>query len=87
MIALAWRIDKRLTLLYYGSAFIGALAPLAAGITLATLIDHVVVAKTVEATVVAVVAMHFAIVAVNAAVRFGLHEQYYDYLFRYRLQN
>lgn len=87
MIALAWRIDARLTLLYYGSAFIGALAPLAAGLTLAALIDHVLVAKTVEATVVAVVAMHFAIVAVNAAVRFGLHEQYYDYLFRYRLQD
>ncbi|HEV7557720.1 MAG TPA: ABC transporter ATP-binding protein, partial [Kofleriaceae bacterium] len=36
---------------------------------------------------VLVVAAHFAIVAINAAVRFGLHEQYYDYLFRYRLQD
>jgi PAS domain S-box-containing protein len=26
------------------------------------------------------VATHFAIVAINAAVRFGLHEQYYDYV-------
>jgi ATP-binding cassette subfamily B protein len=91
MLALAWRIDARLTLAYYGSAFVGALAPLAAGLTLAALIDHVVVTSashvTVPFIVVIVVAMHFAIVAVNAAVRFGLHEQYYDYLFRYRLQD
>jgi ABC-type multidrug transport system fused ATPase/permease subunit len=36
---------------------------------------------------VLVIGGHFAIVAVNAAVRYGLHEQYYDYLFRYRLQD
>jgi ABC-type multidrug transport system fused ATPase/permease subunit len=91
MLALAWRIDPRLTFAYYGSAFVGALAPLAAGLTLAALIDHVVVTSATQVTVpfvvVVVVAMHFAIVAINAAVRFGLHEQYYDYLFRYRLQD
>jgi ABC-type multidrug transport system fused ATPase/permease subunit len=91
MLAIAWRVDARLTLLYYATAFVAALAPLAAGITLALLIDHVVVTSasqvTVPVIVVVVVATHFAIVAVNAAVRFGLHEQYYDYLFRYRLQD
>jgi ABC-type multidrug transport system fused ATPase/permease subunit len=91
MVAIAWRMDARLTLLYYLSAFVAALAPLAAGITLALLIDHVVVTSSAQLTipfvVVLVVAGHFAIVAINAAVRFGLHEQYYDYLFRYRLQD
>jgi ABC-type multidrug transport system fused ATPase/permease subunit len=91
MLALAWRIDARLTLLYYLTAFVAALAPLAAGITLALLIDHVVVTQstsvTVPLVVVLVVGGHFAIVAINAAVRYGLHEQYYDYLFRYRLQD
>ena len=91
MLAIAWRIDARLTFAYYASAFVAALAPLAAGITLALLIDNVVVTSTAQVTVpfivVLVVAMHFAIVALNAAIRFGLHEQYYDYLFRYRLQD
>src|SRR5262249_35236134 len=91
MLVIAWRIDARLTLFYYASAIVAALAPLAAGITLSLLIDHVVESSaarvTVPLVVVLVVGAHFAIVAVNAAVRFGLHEQYYDYLFRYRLQD
>jgi ABC-type multidrug transport system fused ATPase/permease subunit len=91
MLAIAWRVDRRLTFLYYATAFIAALAPLASGLTLSLLIDHVVVTTTTQVTVpfvvVVVVAMHFAIVAINAAVRYGLHEQYYDYLFRYRLQD
>src|SRR5688572_5073579 len=39
MLAIAWRMDARLTLAYYLSAFVAALSPLAAGITLALLID------------------------------------------------
>jgi ABC-type bacteriocin/lantibiotic exporter with double-glycine peptidase domain len=91
ILAIAWRMDARLTLLYYLTAFVAALAPVASGLMLARLIDHVVVTSPVQATVpviiVVVVATHFAIVAINAAVRFGLHEQYYDYVFRYRLQD
>jgi ABC-type multidrug transport system fused ATPase/permease subunit len=91
MLVIAWRMDARLTLLYYASAFVAAITPVAAGITLALLVDNIVVieptATTIPFTIVVVVAMHFAIVAINAAVRFGLHEQYYDYLFRYRLQD
>jgi ATP-binding cassette subfamily B protein len=91
ILAIAWRMDARLTFLYYLTAFVAALAPVASGLTLARLIDHVVVPSSTQATVpvivVVVVATHFAIVAINAAVRFGLHEQYYDYVFRYRLQD
>ena len=91
MLAVAWRMDARLTLLYYATSLVAALAPVAAGLTLALLIDRIVLTSKAQPTVpfvlVVVVAMHFAIVAVNAAVRFGLHEQYYDYLFRYRLQD
>jgi ABC-type multidrug transport system fused ATPase/permease subunit len=91
MLVIGWRIDARLTLFYYASAIIAALVPLAAGLTLALLIDEVVMTSarqvTVPLVVVLVVGVHFAIVAVNAAVRFGLHEQYYDFLYRYRLQD
>ncbi|HSS02274.1 MAG TPA: ABC transporter ATP-binding protein, partial [Kofleriaceae bacterium] len=91
ILAVACRMDAQLTFLYYLTAFVAALAPIASGLTLAALVDHVVVVSPGQATVpvivVVVVAMHFAIVAINAAVRFGLHEQYYDYVFRYRLQD
>jgi ATP-binding cassette subfamily B protein len=84
-------MDARLTFFYYATAFIAAIAPLASGLTLGALIDRVVVSSSAQVSVpmivVIVVAMHFAIVAINAAVRFGLHEQYYDYVFRYRLQD
>jgi ATP-binding cassette, subfamily B, bacterial len=90
MLVLAWRMDARLTFLYYATAVLAALTPLAAGLTLRWLVDTLVITRgPVEAplAIVVVVAMHFAIVAIHSAVRFGLHEQYYDYLFRYRLQN
>ncbi|MEO8700342.1 MAG: ABC transporter ATP-binding protein [Kofleriaceae bacterium] len=89
MLVTAWRMDARLTLLYYGTALVAALTPLAAGLTLKLLVDHLVITSPTDTSmvIVVVVAMHFAVVAINSAVRFGLHEQYYDYLFRYRLQN
>ena len=72
ILALAWRMDARLTALYYLTAFISATVPLAAGATLALVIDRVVVtAQSRVATsfvLVVVVAMHFAVVAINAAV-------------------
>jgi ATP-binding cassette subfamily B protein len=91
VLAIAWRMDARLTFLYYFTAFVAGVVPIASGLTLALLIDRVVVTGPAQVTVplilVIVVAMHFAIVALNTAVRFGLHEQYYDYVFRYRLQD
>ena len=91
LLAIAWRMDARLTLLYYVTAFAAALAPIASGLLLARLIDHVVMASpgrlTVPVIIVVVVATHIAISAISAAVRFGLHDQYYAYLFRARLQD
>jgi len=90
MLAIAWRMDARLTLLYYATAFVAALSPLATAWTLKLVVDNVLVAHqavTVPFAVVAALAAHYALIAVNSAVRFGLHEQYYDYVFRYRLQD
>jgi ATP-binding cassette subfamily B protein len=91
VLVIAWRMDARLTILYYLTAFIAAMVPLAAGATLALVIDNVVVTSGTRTTIpfvlVIVVAIHFAIVAINSAVRYGLHEHYYDFLFRYRLQD
>jgi ABC-type multidrug transport system fused ATPase/permease subunit len=91
ILAIAWRMDAQLTLLYYLTAMVAGVVPLAFGATLALLIDRVVVTSPAHITAplvaVIVVAVHVAIVAINAAVRSGLHEPYYDYRFRYRLQD
>ena len=91
VLAVAWDMDARLTAVYYATALIAALLPLATGLTLKAVIDGVVVTAPEQATIpiaiVIAVAAHFAIIAINAAVRYGLHEQYYDFLFRYRLQD
>ena len=89
ILAIAWRMDAQLTFLYYMTAFAAALAPIASGFTLARLIDHAMATSPTQATVpmtlVIAVATRFAIVALNAAIRFGLHEQYYACVFRHRL--
>ena len=91
ILAIAWRMDAQLTFLYYLTALVAAVVPLASGLTLALLIDRVVVASPAQRAaplaVVVAVATHFAIVAIKAAVRLGLHERYYDHAFRYRLQD
>jgi ABC-type multidrug transport system fused ATPase/permease subunit len=91
MLTIARRMDGRLTLHYYFTAFMAALAPTASGLALAGLIDSVIVISlgpaTIPILITAAVATRFAIDAVSAAIRFALHEQYCDYLFRYRLQD
>jgi ATP-binding cassette, subfamily B, bacterial len=92
VLVIAWRMDARLTILYYVTAFIAAMVPLAAGATLALVIDNVIVTAAprpagIPFLLVVTVAMHFGVVAINSAVRYGLHEHYYDFLFRYRLQD
>ncbi len=91
MLAIAWQMDKRLTVLYYLTAALTAVAPVATGFTFKLLIDHVVatpgVAVTVPLVIVAILATHCALLAATTAVSSGLHDQYYDYLFRYKLQN
>jgi ABC-type multidrug transport system fused ATPase/permease subunit len=91
ILAIAWRMDARLTFLYYLTTIIAALTPVASGLTLALLIDRVVTTSpalvTVPLLIIIAVGTHFAIVAINAAVRFGLHAQYYDHVFRYRVQD
>lgn len=88
VLAIAWRMDAQLTFLYYLTAVVAALAPLASGWILSLLIDRVIGSVvTVPVIVVVVVATHVAIVAIKAAVRSGLHERYYDDALRDRLQD
>jgi hypothetical protein len=89
ILAIAWRMDAPLTFLYYTTAFVAALAPIASGLGFARLIDHALAPwqATVPVIVVIAVATHIAVVALDAAIRHGLHKLYHDHVFRYRPQD
>ena len=91
MLVIGWQADRSVTLWYYVTAGLSAVAPVFIGILLNVLIDHLVVPPgthiAVPAAAIAALAGYFALVSINNAVDHGLHIQYFDYLFRYRLQD
>lgn len=88
---LAWQMDKRVTIGYYLTAMIGALAPLAASITLAFLIDSLIKPETslltIPIIVVVVLAARYVLNLAENIILWGLNRTYFDYLFRYKVQN
>lgn len=92
LLELAWRMDKKTTALYYFTAAIGALIPLAASFALKFLIDYLQVAQTAALTtipliIVFVLASRYLITLVENLVYWGYNQTYLDFLFRYKLQN
>jgi len=93
MLILAWQTDKWVTAAYYLTAGIGALAPLATGLTLKYLIDILLVNQTstvvtsIPLIVIVVLAARYLVVMGQDFVQWGLKSTYFDYLFRYKLQN
>lgn len=90
MIELSWKMDKRITLGYYLTAMFGALAPFAASITLAFLIDSIIrpgTKLTIPLIVIIVLAVRYLLVLSESIVLYGLNRVYFDYLFRYKVQN
>lgn len=92
MLAVAWQMDKKITALYYFTAAIGALVPLAASFVLKLLIDHLQTAQTaalntIPLIIIFVLASRYLITLVENLVYWGYNQTYLDYLFRYKLQN
>jgi ATP-binding cassette subfamily B protein len=93
MLILAWETDKWVTTTYYLTAGLGALAPLAASLTIKYLIDNLLVAQSPSITtsipliVVAVLAARYFVVIGENFIQWGLNQTYFGYLFRYKLQN
>ncbi len=93
MLLLSWEMDKRVTFGYYFTAMIGALAPLIASLTLKYLIDSLLgnhLASgivTVPLVVIAILATRYVLNLAESIVQWGLHIVYFDYLFRYTIQN
>ena len=86
MLAIAWRMDKRLTFAYYSTAAIGALTPLAASLTLKYLIDSILKDQTqalsasIPLIVIIVLAARYFIIVGDNIVQWGLNRTYFVYL-------
>lgn len=93
MLMLAWEMDKKVTFGYYFTAMLGALSPLIASLTLKFLIDSLVGKQlppgvtTIPFIVIVVLATRYVLNLVENFIQWGLHATYFDYLFRYTIQN
>ena len=92
LLKIAWKMDKRITFLYYATAAIGALVPVTASIVLKLLIDNLQisqqsVAPAVSIIVVFILASIYLVSLIEDLVYWNFNQSYLDYLFRYKLQN
>ena len=90
MLKLAWEMDKKVTLGYYLTAILGAMAPLAASITLKYLIDSLIapgVTPSIPTIVIVVLGARYLVVLAESVILWGFNRVYFDYLFRYKVQN
>ena len=92
LFGLAWKMDRRLTTLYYLTTAIGALFPLASAYVLKLLIDYLQVSQnsfntTVPIIIVVVLAGRYLATFLDSIIYSGINNSYLDYVFRYKLQN
>jgi len=92
LLNLAWQMDKKITILYYFSAAIGALVPLAASIIFKLLIDYLQAAQSANLVTVPIIitfslSSWYLVTLIENLVYFGYNQDYLDFLFRYKLQN
>lgn len=91
MLLVAWEMDKKVTFGYYFTSMLGALAPLIASVTMKYLIDSLVGAQSAAATVplvvIVVLATRYILNLLENLIQWGLNVTYFDYLFRYKIQN
>ena len=92
LLAFAWRMDKKVTLLYNLTAALSALSPLAASYVLKLLIDNLQQARhslapTVPVILAVVLAARYLVGFLDGLIYWSLNQNYLDYIFRYKLQN
>src|SRR3989339_1201647 len=92
LFSLAWKMDRKTTLLYYLTAAIGALVPLGSAYVLKLLIDNLQTAQnslitTIPVIIAVVLAAGYLVTLIDGIVYGGIHLSYLDYVFRYELQN
>lgn len=92
MLTIAWQMDNKLTVLYYGVAAISAIVPAVAGLTMKYLIDNLQLSQRLGVTtlpliLITILATRYTIVLFGDILRNVIYGGYCNYIFRYKLQN
>jgi len=92
LLNLAWNMDKKITILYYSTAAIGALVPLATSFASKFLIDQLQISQTsvvntIPFILIFILATRYLITLFESVIYGSYNQTYLDYLFRYKLQN
>jgi len=91
MLSLAWGTDKFLTVGYFGSSGLGAFFPIIVSYIFKIFIDELIFAQGITASLpiilVALLASKYLVNILWDFVMWGLKNTYFDFLFRYKLQN
>ncbi|MDQ3239528.1 MAG: hypothetical protein M3P33_03315 [bacterium] len=92
-IKLSCQIDKKLTIIYYTTAVIGALAPLIASYFTKLFLDSIISITQISSSaqipfiLIVLLGTYFTINLIEQTIYHGLNANYYDYLLRNKLQN
>jgi ATP-binding cassette, subfamily B, bacterial len=91
MLSLAWDTDKYLVMGYYGTAGLAAFFPIITSYTYKLLIDYLVKAQGIETTIpfviIAIMGSRYILNLTWDFVMWGLKNTFFDFLFRYKIQN
>lgn len=86
-------MDRNLTIGYYSTAAIAAILTLLASVALAFMIDNLIVSKTntpsttIPFIIIIALGTRYILNFLSGIFQWSLNQLYYDYLFRYKLQN
>lgn len=92
LLGIAWRMDKKVTFLYYLTAGIGALSALATSYMLKLLIDELQINQnllpaTIPIVLFVLLASQYVVNFLSEIIYWSINQSYLDYIFRYKLQN
>ena len=91
LLIMMWVEDKKLVLGYYGTSGIGAFFPILTSYIYKLLVDNLIKAQGVELSIplilILVLGGQYIISAAQDFITWGLKNTYFDFLFRYKIQN
>lgn len=92
LVRIAWGLDKKYTILYYGISFVGALVPVVTSYLLAIAIDKIQIAQgdplaMIPTLVVSALVIRSTIYVMEDIVYNSFARTYLDHIFRYKIQN
>ena len=91
LLGLMWEEDQGLVLGYYGTAGIGAFFPIITSYFYKLLVDNLIKSQDIVATIpiilLAVLAGQYIVSVAQDFITWGLKNTYFDFLFRYKIQN